>query len=1298
VESMVPGGPGGGYVSNKGDLPCPLFKSGECTCGQMPQQRLCAFFGTCAGPLVDQAMTDFFAAQNRVAVEVQLDDMRREEETRQTREAKTERARGLVVLGATRGHQVPCPTCGMAWHKDDACMHMTCKRCRERFCYVCGRVLSDEGCPPGRGCDRTSPLLEYNAPWEGLTGQEALTSFQLLLIAFHVGIAQLLMGPPLWEALMTMHADLLQDVVPGRSLEPEHVKTLPKPPLCGRSVLSTSMRMQETFRRQCEVLGHLLPQAVSLWDLDTFEDALCAWRLAVAEIWGNEGTDDEGLEMSFLEQLTSVQLHTLRVVFILTVRGTKMPQGHQTHHASSLTPFEALTALKDVNWDAARAFARLRDHHWLHGAPSDPLGVSPEEAMAANEILAAWQDATHFLVVRGADGHGEGMEGLNGRYWRCGVRNNRAVFRQVMGAGHMYWSNGMWRLGDGSGDWCFAIRSTAMMPPMQNHVWTERPHDMEEPLPNNLNTTGPTVSLLSLLEVERDLWQETPQPPILRLTKVLTPELVPYRRLTPPISTYDFIPLQDDVSDVVSGEVSGSRTLRYKRRGMPEYIVFDVDTSMWRLDAAPRTDDKRDEEACFASGLTSVTPPEGCINLHLQHGPQEVAHFHGYQLPPRGLWTWDGHEPSEHHPPLALLECVMWNELYQHPAPLAISVSKAGQIECNGVYVPIAVGVRHTAVYLKRGVMPLTLLQQKKGHWVIMSPDGIPMYASGPRHIVSAYPPEGCGWHLTHAFQKTGKVSTPTKSLRPLVEYIMHEAPSCALTSVSGESAVGRTVRLIPLQLPGPATQAFPYTSAYVDCLGVVVDVDPNNVMQVAFPSLSRPLYLSASSCTFCAQSPFAATHPLEVWVVGAGARRGSPGSRQGSLDGVFRHTVEDLNGKPIYRNMINGALIFFKHGQWKLSPGSLTGWFYAAQSQTHFYDPPGGVWEVDAPLQLGLFDRAQIYAIRPVEVTVTATGFFGGTGQYRQTSIFKGRPCYTQLSTTVDETIDREPYVIWWNPEGMWQMGPKASMRVEFFCRSWCMEPPAGGSFTEWVSTQWDSVAIHVHTRYLTRDDLIACDHGAVNICTNMQVRIRPAAITREIVKAYVRNMAPWHKDHLDACGHVGRVISVTDNAMVTLQFDHPTDLTAAALRLLFPVACCVSCTEADDMGLSLPRLRARLGSIMVERLWVHVASQRSAEPSNGHILQGFYRVCGVFMDRPKYRQEKGEGILYFLETWKLHSEDNVSQWLVRAPFVQNATPSYAPPVHGWLCRRALQICDNDPVSETTHDLLTITVSPAPA
>lgn len=1371
VEGMVYGGPGGTHISHKGALPCPLFKPGECECGQMPPQRLCAFFGVCSDPLVGQAMARYFEARDRVAVEAQLESMRLEEETRKTLQARAELAYGLVTTGITRGHQVPCPICGMAWHKDDACMHMTCRRCQERFCYICGRISSDEGCPPGRGCDRTSSLLEHNEPWEGLTGQEALTLFQIALVRFHLGLARLLVGPLMWEEVMAHHINLLRDVIPGHSFEPHDIKTLAEPPMCGLSVTSTCLRQQETFRRQCEVLGALLPHAVSLWNLNTSKESLDTWIMDIAGVLPhcrpeNEEERDTSTpstmsttDLALPEHLTSVQIHTLRVVYTLTTQWTHWAS-YQTNQPCLPSPQQALAVLQDVSWDAIRALEQLRNKYGSVSQSSDPalLGVSPEEQIAANDILAVWQDGTDFLVVSGVNDYEDGPYGLNGRYWRSGVHNNRSVFQHVMGHSHIYWSHGMWRLSDCGGwsEWRFAIRSMALLPPLQNQVWTEEGHEAEGLFPHP-HATGPTVSLLTLLDIEQDLLEGLPHPPILRLTRVYTPNPLRGPGLFKPPLTYDFIPL--DVCE-------NGQCLRYKRRGMPEYIEYDIDMDMWRL-KAPLTQRDRSESISPTKSVTdddihpdngslneslastpmSVTPPEGSIGLHLQHGPQEdrLAHLSlGYQLPPRGLWTWDGHEPSEHHPPLALLECVMWDEISEHPAPLAISVSNAGQGECNGVYVPVAVGRRHTPVYLKRGAMPLTLLQQSEGHWQIIRSDGVPLYSSGcPRHATTFYPPEGQCWHLTQIFQKLApdKVSWSTTSWRPLVEYIMHEAPSCAASRALLESAVGRAVRLLPQQISRPFAEAMPYApwtqnhTVHMNCLGLVVDLNPINIMKVAFPTLLRPLLIPAAGCTFHTTSPLAASYPLEVWVFGAGVcARASTEGQPGSLDGAYRHTLEYLCGKPIYRNMTTGALIYFKCGQWRLSSGSITvGWFYAPSSTTHFYDPPGGPWEADAPAHVQLKREACVHVVRPVEVTVTATTTtkeFGWTGQYRQTNICHGRPCYMQLLALHDRaqtTVHpEEPYMIWWNPQGQWQLGLKASGRVMFFCRSWHAEPPASNPFTEWIPCQWDSGAISVSTLYLTQADIIERHHGSSPLCTNTLVRLRPAAVTREIVKAYTEHMTVWDKEHLEACGRVGRIVHVTDTAMAVIQFDHPRGLRQMATRrLLFPVACCMPVPETE-VGPSLSSLRDKLGPNMVERVWVQVLEREppclemselaecteSAKLLAGsdrvHALQGFYRVCGIFMDHPKYRHEKSEGILYFLDTWKLHYEDDVSQWTARAPFVPDGASTCMPPVHGWLSHEASQNHDEDvldasdvetlpPLRTSVHNFLTITVSPSP-
>jgi hypothetical protein len=326
---------------------------------------------------------------------------------------------------------------------------------------------------------------------------------------------------------------------------------------------------------------------------------------------------------------------------------------------------------------------------------------------------------------------------------------------------------------------------------------------------------------------------------------------------------------------------------------------------------------------------------------------------------------------------------------------------------------------------------------------------------------------------------------------------------------------------------------------------------------------------------------------------------------------------------------------------------------------------------------------------------------------------------------------------MIWWNPQGWWQLGLKASGKVMFYCKGWHAEPPASDRFTEWIPAQWDSGAICVNTQYLTQADLIARDYGPTQICANTLVRLRPAAVTREMVKAYAEHMTSWDKEHLEACGRVGRVVYVTDKAMAMIQFDHPTELEQTTTRrLLFPVACCVT-MHRTDVGLSLPRLRDKLGPTMVERMWVQVSEKETRcheyhEPPEDVCeiseiveiseisrlggdytpqglqglqgLQGFYGVCGVFMDHPKYRQEKGEGILYFLDTWKLHYEDDVGQWAVRAPCAPNGASTYVPPVHGWVCHGAMDRMARDRMAMDSKSdmlpirhLLAITVSPAP-
>jgi hypothetical protein len=60
------------------------------------------------------------------------------------------------------GQKVPCPKCGIAGMKDDACTHMTCLNCSQLWCYFCGKKTED--CD--RAPDGTNGIIDHNTHWE----------------------------------------------------------------------------------------------------------------------------------------------------------------------------------------------------------------------------------------------------------------------------------------------------------------------------------------------------------------------------------------------------------------------------------------------------------------------------------------------------------------------------------------------------------------------------------------------------------------------------------------------------------------------------------------------------------------------------------------------------------------------------------------------------------------------------------------------------------------------------------------------------------------------------------------------------------------------------------------------------------------------------------------------------------------------------------------------------------------------------------------------------------------------------
>lgn len=60
------------------------------------------------------------------------------------------------------GQKVPCPKCGLAGMKDDACTHMTCPTCSQLWCYFCGKKQED--CEVARGSN--NGIVDHNYNWQ----------------------------------------------------------------------------------------------------------------------------------------------------------------------------------------------------------------------------------------------------------------------------------------------------------------------------------------------------------------------------------------------------------------------------------------------------------------------------------------------------------------------------------------------------------------------------------------------------------------------------------------------------------------------------------------------------------------------------------------------------------------------------------------------------------------------------------------------------------------------------------------------------------------------------------------------------------------------------------------------------------------------------------------------------------------------------------------------------------------------------------------------------------------------------
>ena len=227
--------------SPAGSIPCCLFPQ-DCDDGALSEGRVLA-------AVSDEARDRFKKALGRLAVEQhkrEESERRRVEEEHARQTDAEEKARLCVGEALTVGQSVRCPGCGNPKRKDDACMHMTCD-CGVHFCYVCGadRYPGVRGTGAGYrpenkvncGCDTPSSYLQLHPGWSDWAcpgrgespGQGALYEFHRRRMAYFVAVVMRLIKPDVWGRLRTRFPELLQDVLPGRSIRWDEVDAAEHP-------------------------------------------------------------------------------------------------------------------------------------------------------------------------------------------------------------------------------------------------------------------------------------------------------------------------------------------------------------------------------------------------------------------------------------------------------------------------------------------------------------------------------------------------------------------------------------------------------------------------------------------------------------------------------------------------------------------------------------------------------------------------------------------------------------------------------------------------------------------------------------------------------------------------------------------------------------------------------------------------------------------------------------------------------------------------------------------------------------
>jgi hypothetical protein len=401
------------------------------------------------------------------------------------------------------------------------------------------------------------------------------------------------------------------------------------------------------------------------------------------------------------------------------------------------------------------------------------------------------------------------------------------------------------------------------------------------------------------------------------------------------------------------------------------------------------------------------------------------------------------------------------------------------------------------------------------------------------------YPPEG-PWE--------GKLG-PVTLRRELLDLEAPEEEFGIPIQRAADCFVGEGVRLLPLHLSEQPTRDSAATwteacAAYCGQSGFIKKVDGDDTIRVRFHD-GRHLWLSVRSCTKTGEVE--PDVPLQAIVSGAGGR----GAR---LNGAYWPDGEE-NGKPLYRQVDgNGVLYAGPDNTWRLSPGSLGGWFYRVSSQSP--TPPTSGWTTDgfngkdvsgtptimleampespqpaartdsssteasseASFDLGALDGV------PDSVWVRGAGGEGAAcnGEYRMEGVLRERPKYKQVGGQG---------IIYFHER--WKINFQDDVFGWYYSvSSDGLAPPACAWTTEGYDDDDADPAPTV--TYGPGDALPISDIGECK--PGLLVRVLPAA---QAAPAQRRSPAAWNEDCLAHCGDVGEIVVVASDGTIRVTFE---------------------------------------------------------------------------------------------------------------------------------------------------------------